>query len=110
LKARSIAQQEDFSPGGLHLKIILTGGAGILLLLIPAIHDLQDFVPLAHMGESPRGLFSLVPGVTFHLNLLKNPFFGHNPLFLPQRTQRSQSRIMTKEITAEDTQKIKNIE
>jgi hypothetical protein len=86
----SIAKQKNFSLPRPHLKIIMTGRSGILLLLIPAIHDFKDFAPLPQMRESPGSLFSLVSGVTFHLNFLKNPFFFHNSFSLPQRAQRSQ--------------------
>jgi hypothetical protein len=90
----SIAKQKNFSLPRPHFKIIMTGRSGILLLLIPAIHDFKDFAPLPQMRESPGSLFSLVSGVTFHLNFLKNPFSFHF-FFSLERTQRGIAAIKT---------------
>jgi hypothetical protein len=52
-------------PGGIHPSFV------------PADQDFQIFIPPTSIDEGAGSLFSLVSGITFHGNSLKNPFFFH---------------------------------
>jgi hypothetical protein len=49
-------------PGGIHPSFV------------PAVQDLQIFIPLISINEGPGSFFPLVSSITFHGNFLKNPF------------------------------------
>jgi len=76
---------------------------GVRAALVPAVEDGDDFVALIVINEGPGGLLSLVPGVTLHLNSLKNPLFFHF-FFAPQWTQRGKA-VNENIYLAENTEK-----
>jgi hypothetical protein len=88
LEPGGITQQENFPVRGVNLKVIVGNPGRIPSALVPAVQDLQNFKASLLIEEGPGSLFSLIAGITFHGNFLKNPFFIHF-YFSPQSAQRT---------------------
>ena len=69
------AIEKSLHPG--FLEVIMGNPGGIHSALVPAVQDFQNFKPPILINEGPGSFFSLVSGITFHGNVLKNPFFFH---------------------------------
>jgi hypothetical protein len=62
---------------GLHPEIVMAQGNGVHSSLVPPVQDFDDLVPLPQVQKRPGAFLPLVPGVAFHPNLFKDPFFLH---------------------------------